>query len=131
MIGSPSMAKLTVCDAATRAAILHVFVSSRRRHTRCDCDWSSDVCSSDLDCAHCSAGAIQIIDEHDPLFLDSFRAHRKGTFQKSLTLVDVIDILEFRNLLSFSNGGFRSEERRVGKECRSRWSPYHLKKNKS
>src|SRR5688572_33462196 len=24
----------------------------------------------------------------------------------------------------------RSEERRVGKECRSRWSPYHLKKNK-
>src|SRR5690348_17863125 len=24
----------------------------------------------------------------------------------------------------------RSEERRVGKECRSRWSPYHEKKNK-
>src|SRR5687768_18605359 len=23
----------------------------------------------------------------------------------------------------------RSEERRVGKECRSRWSPYHYKKN--
>src|SRR3989442_13031024 len=23
------------------------------------------------------------------------------------------------------NGGTRSEERRVGKECRSRWSPYH------
>src|SRR2546422_9820958 len=22
-------------------------------------------------------------------------------------------------------GGWRSEERRVGKECRSRWSPYH------
>src|SRR5256885_12523064 len=22
-------------------------------------------------------------------------------------------------------GGYRSEERRVGKECRSRWSPYH------
>ena len=22
-------------------------------------------------------------------------------------------------------GGIRSEERRVGKECRSRWSPYH------
>src|SRR2546430_3310253 len=26
-----------------------VFFSSRRRHTRFDCDWSSDVCSSDLD----------------------------------------------------------------------------------
>src|SRR3712207_9510925 len=25
-------------------------------------------------------------------------------------------------------GASRSEERRVGKECRSRWSPYHLKK---
>src|SRR6266567_8016415 len=25
------------------------FFSSRRRHTRFDCDWSSDVCSSDLD----------------------------------------------------------------------------------
>ena len=24
-----------------------------------------------------------------------------------------------------SFGAFRSEERRVGKECRSRWSPYH------
>ena len=23
------------------------------------------------------------------------------------------------------NSGIRSEERRVGKECRSRWSPYH------
>src|SRR2546430_15021150 len=30
---------------------MHVFFffSSRRRHTRFDCDWSSDVCSSDLD----------------------------------------------------------------------------------
>src|SRR6266446_9026323 len=27
-------------------------------------------------------------------------------------------------------GGGRSEERRVGKECRSRWSPYHYKKKK-
>src|SRR5256886_5663163 len=26
----------------------HFFFSSRRRHTRFDCDWSSDVCSSDL-----------------------------------------------------------------------------------
>src|SRR3712207_9535489 len=26
------------------------------------------------------------------------------------------------------DGVLRSEERRVGKECRSRWSPYHYKK---
>ena len=29
-----------------------------------------------------------------------------------------------RDIFSFP-GGRRSEERRVGKECRSRWSPYH------
>src|SRR2546427_10986789 len=28
--------------------LLYFFFSSRRRHTRFDCDWSSDVCSSDL-----------------------------------------------------------------------------------
>ena len=29
------------------------------------------------------------------------------------------------DLLKISPGLWRSEERRVGKECRSRWSPYH------
>ena len=29
------------------------------------------------------------------------------------------------HLLAFVCGAPRSEERRVGKECRSRWSPYH------
>src|SRR5262245_62406178 len=32
------------------------FFSSRRRHTRCLSDWSSDVCSSDLDLAAVSVG---------------------------------------------------------------------------
>src|SRR5256886_4409724 len=33
----------------SEARVLRVFFfSSRRRHTRFDCDWSSDVCSSDL-----------------------------------------------------------------------------------
>src|SRR4029434_2116713 len=31
---------------------LSLFFSSRRRHTRFKCDWSSDVCSSDLTHAH-------------------------------------------------------------------------------
>src|SRR5688572_31019361 len=31
------------------------FFSSRRRHTRFDCDWSSDVCSSDLPRVPCLA----------------------------------------------------------------------------
>ena len=34
-----------------------------------------------------------------------------------------INVGEFNELVV--NDGIRSEERRVGKECRSRWSPYH------
>src|SRR2546430_181221 len=33
--------------AQSSARVDHFFFSSRRRHTRFDCDWSSDVCSSD------------------------------------------------------------------------------------
>ena len=36
---------------------------------------------------------------------------------------DVIKIIE--KLKRLQIGDYRSEERRVGKECRSRWSPYH------
>ena len=32
---------------------------------------------------------------------------------------------QYRNAKSELLGAERSEERRVGKECRSRWSPYH------
>src|SRR6266480_6510587 len=32
----------------TRFEFIFFFFSSRRRHTRLTCDWSSDVCSSDL-----------------------------------------------------------------------------------
>src|SRR2546430_2994781 len=34
------------------------FFSSRRRHTRFDCDWSSDVCSSDLSCIGVSRSSL-------------------------------------------------------------------------
>src|SRR2546430_11159841 len=41
------------CTAGSVYCVSHLvcsffFFSSRRRHTRFDCDWSSDVCSSDL-----------------------------------------------------------------------------------
>src|SRR5205085_3860813 len=73
------------------------FFSSRRRHTRFDCDWSSDVCSSDLlsrqnvvMSAACASRAVT-------------RCCPKIGFALK----------------------YRSEERRVGKECRSRLSAYH------
>src|SRR2546427_568629 len=45
--------------------LLHIFFffffSSRRRHTRFDCDWSSDVCSSDLVAvAHCALYGVDL-----------------------------------------------------------------------
>ena len=48
-----------------------------------------------------------------------------------LLLRQVDEIPEYAQQLSTNiiahgeNGNTRSEERRVGKECRSRWSPYH------
>src|SRR5947209_11224670 len=78
------------------------FFSSRRRHTRYWRDWSSDVCSSDLPGQNCILGPA------------------RGCL--SLIIVD----RKSDHLLRHE----RSEERRVGKECRSRWLQYHLKKNK-
>ena len=38
---------------------------------------------------------------------------------------DLTQILKARNTQPLDMVHYRSEERRVGKECRSRWSPYH------
>ena len=45
-------------------------------------------------------------------------------------LAEEKDLILLPDALSYEDGAFiscgvRSEERRVGKECRSRWSPYH------
>src|SRR5690349_23979662 len=77
------------------------FFSSRRRHTRSLRDWSSDVCSSDL----CSWPAAR---RPRPPRASCNRWRRCSRSPPT-----------------------RSEERRVGKECRSRWSPDHEKKKKS
>src|SRR5689334_23895374 len=90
------------------------FFSSRRRHTRSNCDWSSDVCSSDLFCQ----AVRRMLGEHVEYF-------RGVELQERGALHDHV-LVRFRTgtLVNFD----RSEERRVGKECRSRWSPYHEKK---
>ena len=36
-----------------------------------------------------------------------------------------ITIQQYQDIINRSSNLWRSEERRVGKECRSRWSPYH------
>src|SRR2546421_7416741 len=97
-----------------------LLISSRRRHTRSDRDWSSDVCSSDLFASETASAEIQaernpgkvsVIELHR---LRSERGHRiKGDDDHDYRQIECCSVLH------------RSEERRVGKECRSRWSPYH------
>ena len=38
---------------------------------------------------------------------------------------DIVNLDQMRKMLGGISNTLRSEERRVGKECRSRWSPYH------
>src|SRR5207245_4036660 len=75
------------------------FFSSRRRHTSCYRDWSSDVCSSDLG---------------DVLVRAGDRRHEQERLRRD-------------------RGGAvpRSEERRVGKEGKSGWSPDPQTKKKN
>src|SRR5438874_13808570 len=82
------------------------FLSSRRRHTRSLRDWSSDVCSSDLTDQPLHIGILPRGSRRSEHFLHSHVSGQVGE-------VSSVD---------------RSEERRVGKECRSRWSRSQLKK---
>src|SRR5437588_7930823 len=127
-IRSPSECSPTaMLLAPKRWHMFRFFFSSRRRHTRSLCDWSSDVCSSDL---------LTLI----------FRAHRLhlpaigGVVQKisvkpggARSVREIISELGRAKsggdnylvgiALLHHDIGARSEERRVGKECRSGWAP--------
>src|SRR5438445_9294721 len=91
------------------------FFSSRRRHTRYWRDWSSDVCSSDL----CSS----------PWRALHLRRHSHSVHWAVLrhywqSHPDWSSIFYIHSISVYKTTRVRSEERRVGKECRSRWSPY-------
>ena len=47
------------------------------------------------------------------------------TFGSWVTKVNEIITVLSTEIVTANNNANRSEERRVGKECRSRWSPYH------
>src|SRR3712207_8943486 len=91
------------------------FFSSRRRHTRYWRDWSSDVCSSDLRAYYLR-------------FLEG-RFQWGGGLDRGHLVAGLLEALDrscgVRGLEAQHDQAVRSEERRVGKECRSRWSPYH------
>src|SRR5258706_12036394 len=80
-------------------------ISSRRRHTRLVSDWSSDVFP-----------------------ISSRRRHTRlvSDWSSDVCSSDLEHTSELQSLTNLvCRLLLRSEERRVGKECRSRWSPYH------
>src|SRR3546814_20708336 len=98
-------------------------------------DWSSDVCSSDLDNAllrllHAVELAADLVAAHEldadsavsTLFQIGGEGQTAGAFDQQVALIEAGGAELQRHL-------GRSEERRVGKECvstcRSRWSPDH------
>src|SRR5207248_5749040 len=98
--------------------------SSRRRHTRSYGDWSSDVCSSDLvPAAEAYAGLKRRFTKWDAILTADAR-----TLQRHLKPLGLwrIRARYLRAILRRIRRDFgecdRSEERRVGKECRSRWA---------
>src|SRR5690606_39540565 len=102
------------------------FFSSRRRHTRFSRDWSSDVCSSDL--FSLSAGGCNAAYR----YRDGLLAGDRLLVERGNTLRQQIEIKAL--FIAPTHGhtyrrtdpiGSRSEERRVGKECRSRKSSNH------
>src|SRR5256885_13268702 len=101
-----------------RACLLFFFFSSRRRHTRLQGDWSSDVCSSDLLDPKILLSLLMWAMYMLLLFTrwNSGWRGRRAAFLSSFAFLIA--------LVAWA-ANYRSEERRVGKECRSRWSPYH------
>src|SRR5207245_6344291 len=93
-----------------------IFFSSRRRHTRCYRDWSSDVCSSDLyPTVDLKAAALlhSLVTGH-PLI--------DGNKRVGWVAVRLFYRLNDQDVHPSANEAFdlRSEERRVGKESSAR-----------
>src|SRR3546814_6098511 len=96
------------CTHPSGDGVLLFFVSSGRRHTSCALVTGVQTCALPI---------LKLIDNHR-----TFPFAFIPKFCHGIAIVWILARL------------YRSEERRVGKECvstcRSRWSPYHLKKTK-
>src|SRR5260221_4228944 len=95
--------------------------SSRRRHTRSLCDWSSDVCSSDLSSFQ---SGLPLQSSGDCTVVRG--AGADSSTRNASSSVKVCESGSLGRPAGLPSGkSLRSEERRVGTEGRSRWSPYH------
>src|SRR2546427_12792536 len=104
--------------------MLFFFFSSRRRHTRFDCDWSSDVCSSDLIIAPISGliertkfyegrlisaqtDLLTVIHQVDPMYIvgsapENYLLQRRRDLASEK--VDRPDLYKLRGSLTFMDG---------------------------
>src|SRR5207249_6013532 len=97
------------------------------RHTRSKRDWSSDVCSSDLSPR---AWYAQTIERENGISIPALGPYpSRGEYEHCFTLegprgefVQLTPAVAERiaRAIEFSRAHSRSEERRVGKECRAR-----------
>src|SRR5688500_20383538 len=88
------------------------FFSSRRRHTRLQGDWSSDVCSSDLiSTFSIGANGVLALLGSVPVPVNMGQLPDGGAPAPANPSTQTLEV--------------RSEERRVGKECGARWSAEH------
>src|SRR5690606_39905353 len=97
--------------------------SSRRRHTRFSRDWSSDVCSSDLGVSIDGDESLTVLDDlvvtrrllEADMANVAARVADREVLDRLGELVDRMD-----RLVDDTESYHRSEERRVGKACRTR-----------
>src|SRR5437870_8251835 len=98
-----------------RVLMFVFFFSSRRRHTRWPRDWSSDVCSSDLQWVEKYFGRLK----RGPQVPKISATTPPITAERRAVVTDQVELP--RVYMGWITSPIRSEERRVGKECRSRW----------
>src|SRR5256886_5937235 len=72
------------------------FFSSRRRHTRFDCDWSSDVCSSDL-----NPMTVEVARRNTPAELVAQVVYPVQADQKRHLLAHLVRSNDWRQVLVF------------------------------
>src|SRR3546814_1679369 len=100
--------------------LLFFFFSSRRRHTRCALVTGVQTCALPI----CGGRGMKVVPGEDSL--ESLMG--QASSEAAAAFGDPTVYME-KYLGNPRHIEFRSEERRVGKECvstcRSRWSPYH------
>src|SRR5437660_2943356 len=107
------------------------FFSSRRRHTRWPRDWSSDVCSSDLNIFKLKLEYFRPLGNPNK-FLQGLLQHFNRLKDEDISPIQYLEWVQGKSkkLKVESEEEIeeqRSEERRVGKECRYRWWQKHYK----